>query len=188
MAISERSQGAGGRYPFFARIMHWGMAALVLALIAAGFAMVQEGLPQATQNALFVFHKNAGLLVLLAVLVRLAYRMANPPPPLPAAVGAAQRRVAGLSHAALYALMIAMPVLGHVRVKAGGFPIETLDAWGVPALVPRSDALASAAKAAHFAGALALTALAALHISAALYHAAVLRDGVFARMGFGASR
>lgn len=81
--------------------------------------------------------------------------------------------------------MIAMPIAGYVRVKAGGFPIESLDAWGVASLVPRSDALAKSAKAAHYAGALAFAGLVTLHIGAALYHAIVLRDGVFARMGFG---
>jgi hypothetical protein len=43
-----------------------------------------------------------------------------------------------------------MPVAGYIRVKAGGFPIETLDAMGVPSLVPRSDALAETAKTIHY--------------------------------------
>lgn len=172
-------------YRGFARFLHWGMAALVLGMIAAGFVMVQEGLSQTLQNRLFVLHKNLGLVVLAAVLVRLAYRAANPAPPLPPSVTGLQRRAAGLSHIALYGLMIAMPILGYVRVKAGRFPIESLDAWGMASLVPRSDALAKSAKAAHYAGALAFAGLVALHIGAALYHAIVLRDGVFARMGFG---
>ena len=169
-------------YRPLARLLHWGMAALILGLIAAGFVMVQEGLPRALQNTLFVAHKNIGLVVLALVLVRLAYRAVNPAPPLPPSVTGWQRTAAGLSHLALYALMIAMPVLGYIRVKAGGFPIESLDGWGVASLVPRSDTLANAAKALHFAGALALAALVTLHVTAALYHGLVLRDGVFGRM------
>ncbi len=177
-------------YRGFARFMHWGMAALVLGLIVAGFVMVQEGLPRPLQDRLFVMHKNIGLLVLAAALLRLAYRAVNPAPPLPASVTGAQRRAAALSHLALYGLMIAMPVLGYIRVKAGGFPIESLDAWGVASLVPRSDALANAAKTAHYLGAIALTGLVTLHVAAALYHAFILRDGVFSRMvsGGGSSR
>lgn len=60
-------------YRGFARFLHWGMAALVLGMIAAGFVMVQEGLSQTLQNRLFVLHKNLGLVVLAAVLVRLAF-------------------------------------------------------------------------------------------------------------------
>jgi cytochrome b561 len=67
-------------------------------------------------------------------------------------------------------------------VRAGGFPIEALDAIGVPPLVPRSEALASAAQTVHFLGAWAISALIALHVAAALYHGLVVRDGVFGRM------
>lgn len=169
-------------YRPLSRLLHWAMAAIIIALIMAGFVMVQQGLARALQNTLFVFHKNIGLVVLALALLRLAYRAANPAPPLPPSVTGWQRRAAGLSHLALYALMIAMPVLGYIRVKAGGFPIESLDAWGVASLVPRSDALANTAKTLHYAGALALGALVTLHIAAAIYHALVLRDGVFRRM------
>ncbi len=175
-------------YRATARLLHWGMAILLIGLIIAGFIMVQNGLPQALQNQLFAMHKNIGLLVLVLVLLRLAYRMVNPAPPLPASISPVQRRIAAVSHASLYLLMIAMPVLGYVRVRAGGFPVESLDAWGVPALIAKSEPLAAAAKSAHYAGALLLTALVVLHVGAALYHALVLRDGVFARMATGGAR
>lgn len=174
-------------YTTTARFLHWAMALLILAMIAAGFAMVQEELPQSLRNTLFIFHKNAGVIALLAVLARLAYRASHTPPPLPESVSPAQRKAAAASHVALYVLMIAMPILGYVRVKAGGFPIESLDAWGVPSLVPRSEGLANAAKAGHYFGAIAISAVVFLHISAAVFHAVVLKDGVFSRMWFGKS-
>jgi cytochrome b561 len=75
-----------------------------------------------------------------------------------------------------------MPLAGYIRVKAGGFPIEALDAMGVPSLVPRSDALAETAKAVHFYGAFAITGVVGLHIGAAAYHGLFRRDGVFSRI------
>ena len=75
-----------------------------------------------------------------------------------------------------------MPLAGYVRVRAGGFPIEALDAMGIPTLVPRSEVLAEFAKAVHFYGAYAITILVAMHIGAATYHGMVRRDGVFSRM------
>ena len=75
-----------------------------------------------------------------------------------------------------------MPLAGYIRVRAGRFPIEGLDALGIGTLVPRSEALANAAKALHFYGAYAIAALIAIHIGAALLHGLILRDGVFARM------
>ncbi len=170
------------RYRRPARLMHWIMAALVLATIPAGFVMIQPGIDRSLQNALFVFHKNVGVLLLLLVLVRAAYRWRHPPAPLPAETPGWQRRIAGLSHWALYTLLFVMPVAGYVRVKAGGFPIETLDALGLPSLVLRSDALAEIAKTIHYAGGIAIAGLVALHIAAAAYHGVLRRDGVFSRM------
>lgn len=158
------------------------MAVLILATIPAGVIMVQEGLDRSLQNLLFVYHKNVGVLLLLLVLVRLAYRWRHPPAPLPDSVPASQQRIAGLSHAALYALLIAMPLAGYVRVKAGGFPIESLDALGVPSLVPRSDALAETAKLLHYLGGFAIAGLIAMHVGAAAFHGIVKKDGVFSRM------
>jgi cytochrome b561 len=165
-----------------ARLFHWGMAALVLLMIPAGLVMVQEGLGRSLQNRLFIFHKNVGVLLLILVALRLLYRWRVPAPPLPEGLPGWQRRAAGASHGLLYVLLFAMPVAGYVRVKAGGFPIESLDALGVPALVPRSDALASAAQTAHYFGGYAIAALIAVHVAGALHHAVLRRDGVFSRM------
>ncbi|WP_245947190.1 cytochrome b [Jannaschia seohaensis] len=158
------------------------MALLVLATIPAGAIMIQDGISRSLQNTLFIFHKNVGVLLLLLIVVRLAYRLRNPPPPEPAHLAEWQVTVAGAVHWALYGLLFLMPLSGYVRVRAGGFPIEALDALGVPALVPRSDALANFAKATHFWCSWAIAALVALHIAAALQHAVLKKDGVFQRM------
>ena len=165
-----------------ARLLHWGMALLVLSTIPAGFVMVQPDLDRSLQNTLFIFHKNVGVLLLGLVLLRALYRWRHPPAALPSDVPAWQRRIAGLSHASLYALLFVMPIAGYIRVKAGGFPIESLDWLGVPPLVPRSDALAETAKSIHYAAGIAITGLIALHVAAAAYHGIIRRDGVFSRM------
>lgn len=170
------------RYRLPARLLHWLMALLIVATIPVGFLMVQQGLSRPLQNTLFIFHKNIGVLLLILIVVRILYRWRNAPPPEPAHLPAWQLRIAGLTHGLLYALLVVMPLAGYIRVRAGGFPIESLDAIGIPALVPRSDALAAVAKAVHFYGALAIVVLVALHIGAALQHAILKRDGVFSRM------
>ena len=165
-----------------ARLFHWLSAAIVLLLIPVGWLMIQDGLPRPLQNTLFIAHKNAGVLVLLVILARLFYRWRNPPvlahvdlPPL-------QELAAKLTHFGLYAMLLIMPIAGYVRVRAGGFPIESLDALGIPALVPRSEALAEFAKMIHFYGSYAIAGLAAAHIGAALFHGLIKRDGIFTRM------
>ena len=172
----------GLKYAAPARMLHWIMAVLVLLTIPAGVVMVQPDLDRGLQDALFVFHKNVGVLLLLLLLLRLAWRWWRPPPPEPDSLPAWQARIARTTHGALYLLLFLLPVAGYVRVRAGGFPVESLDALGVPSLVPRSEALSEVAKAIHYGAGLVLAAVVAMHVGAALFHGIVKRDGVFSRM------
>jgi cytochrome b561 len=165
-----------------ARALHWISAVLVLATFPAGVIMLQEGLSRPLQNALFMFHKNIGVVILLLVLARIAYRLANPPPPLPDSIPAVQARIAGAVHWLLYLFLIVMAVSGYVRVVAGGFPLEVWDAMGVPRLVEKSKELADQAKAIHATARFGLFALILAHVGAAVYHGVVRKDGVFSRM------
>ncbi|WP_424929376.1 cytochrome b [Amaricoccus tamworthensis] len=171
-----------GTFSASARWLHWIMAILVLAMIPAGFIMVREGISPSVQDALFLFHKNVGVLLLLLIVVRILYRWRNPAPPAPLHLPAWQRGVAHVTHGLLYVLLLVMPLAGYIRVKGGGFPIETLDALAVPSLVPRSDALAEVAKSVHYYGGWAIAFLVALHVGAALQHGFIKRDGVLERM------
>lgn len=164
------------------RLIHWAMAVLILPMVVAGFLMIQQGLPRGLQNGLFIFHKNVGVLLLLLAVLRIALRLTAPRPGPAQGLAPWQRQAARASHGLLYALILIMPLSGYIRVRAGGFPIEALDRLGLPSVVPRSDALATSAKAVHEFGAYALAAVLCLHIAAALYHALVLRDGVWSRI------
>lgn len=170
-----------------ARALHWLVALLLVATIPAGVIMVQEGLSRGVQDSLYLLHKNVGVLILVLVIVRIIYRTANPPPPMPSVVSPSQRRIAEAVHILLYVLLIVMSVSGYVRVSAGGFPIEMLDAIGVPRL-PKSEPVANFAKAVHFWARFALIGLIAAHVGAALYHGIVKKDGVFSRMWPAAAR
>jgi cytochrome b561 len=173
---------ASDQYRLPARLLHWTMAILILAMIPAGLLMVQPELDRSLQNSLFLFHKNVGVLLLILIVVRVIYRWRNPPAALPDDIPGWQHRIAGISHVSLYALLFIIPIAGYIRVKAGGFPIETLDWLGVPSLVPRSDALAEVAKTVHYFAGLAIAAIILSHIGAAAYHGIIRRDGVFSRM------
>lgn len=170
------------KYRLSSRLIHWVMAFFILGMVPVGFIMIQDGLSRPLQNFLFISHKNFGVLMLILIAVRLVNRFAAQPKLAPVPLPKIQELAATATHVGLYALMVIMPLSGYIRVRAGGFPIEALDALGIPALVPRSDALAEVAKSVHFYGAYALAAILAMHIGAALLHKFVLRDGIFARM------
>jgi cytochrome b561 len=166
------------KYASPTRILHWVSGIMILATFPIGVLMLQQGLARPTQNLLFILHKNAGVIILLLVLVRLVWRVAVPAPALPATVPLWQVRAAKMVQTALYTLLLVMAVSGYVRVRAGGFPVEMLDAFGLPPLVPRSESLAALAKSIHANARFLLAALIVLHIGAALRHL-LARDGVF---------
>ncbi|MBN2740947.1 MAG: cytochrome b [Rhodobacteraceae bacterium] len=165
-----------------ARVLHWLIAGLVLAIIPAGQIMTIKGLPRELQDGLFLLHKNGGVVIGLLMVLRLGYRLIHPPPPLPPSVAPLQAKIAGLTHILLYVLIFVMVASGYLRVMAGGYPIEGLDALGVPHLVSRHEGVEKAAQATHAITRIALVALIAAHIGAAVFHAFWLRDGVMARM------
>lgn len=170
----------GYRLP--ARILHWGLALAIIIMLPVGGIMVGDGLDRATQNALFILHKNLGVVILLLMVIRLAYRALNPPAPLPAHMPGWQKKAAGATHILLYVMVFFMAITGYIRVTMGGFPIEGLGAIGLHPLLPRNEAIAEIAKTLHFYGRFVLIAVMALHIGAALHHALILRDGVFGRI------
>jgi cytochrome b561 len=169
-------------YKPIARGLHWLIALALHLTIPVGLMMVMPGWARPAQDAMFVFHKNIGVVILILMVLRLVYRLFNPPPPLPASLPAPQRLAAEATHWALYLLVFVMAVSGYIRVKAGGFPLEGLDAIGVPSLVPRDDALAGTAKTIHATTRYALIAVILMHVGAAAFHGIVKRDGVFSRM------
>ncbi|NDW01666.1 cytochrome b [Salipiger sp. PrR002] len=169
------------RYSRAARLLHWLTVLLVLTTIPAGLVMVQEGLPRALQNTLFLYHKNIGPIILALVVLRLVVRLISRPPPLPASVPALQALVASVVHWLLYLTLVALVISGIVRVQAGGFPMEVWDPL-LGGMVGKDEALAKSASGFHDLAKTVLIGLIAVHAGAAALHGLVKRDGVFSRM------
>ncbi|MFN4172885.1 MAG: cytochrome b, partial [Pseudorhodobacter sp.] len=111
------------KYARLTRSLHWIVAVMVLATLPIGYSMVQEGLARPTQNLLFILHKNGGVILLVLVLVRIAWRLMVPAPPMPGHIPGWQAKVAKTVQFGLYTLLLVMTISGYVRVRAGGFPI-----------------------------------------------------------------
>jgi cytochrome b561 len=89
---------------------------------------------------------------------------------------------AHLSHYGLYGLMVAMPLLGWAMLSAGAYPVVLYGDIRLPAILPQNAALHTLLWNAHSYLAFAFFALVLTHVAAALFHALVRRDGVFAAM------
>lgn len=178
-----------GAYTATAITLHWLMAAGIVALIALGLVMTKLDLPPARSMALHQVHKSIGITVLLLALVRLAWRLAHPPPPLPPTLPPTQKRLARTSHLLLYGFMLAMPLTGWAMVSASTHNIPTilygLVRWpNLPVLPTLHDKkqVGDAFAVTHAILAWMLIALLCLHVSAALRHHLLLRDDVLSRM------
>ncbi|MCA0850117.1 cytochrome b [Salipiger thiooxidans] len=169
------------RYSRASRLLHWLTVLLVLTTIPAGLVMVQEGLPRALQDTLFLYHKNIGPIILLLVVLRLVVRLIAAPPPLPASVSALQALAAKVVHWLLYIVLVALVISGIVRVQAGGFPMEVWDPL-LGGMIAKDEALAKSASGFHELAKSVLIVLIAMHVGAVALHGLVKRDGVFSRM------
>jgi cytochrome b561 len=140
---------------------------------------------------LFQLHKSIGLTILILSLVRLAWRLTHPAPPLPDHMARWEKVFARATHVGFYLVMIATPLGGWVLVSATELNVPTL-LWGVipwPDL-PGFDAMTAESRraiyqrveAAHGALAWFAVGLLALHVAGALKHHLLDRDTVLWRM------
>ena len=163
-----------------ARVLHWVMAVMILAMLFIGVGMVAT--VSEKHQWLLAIHKPLGIAILLLVIVRLVVRLRNPPPPLPSGMSALQRIAAKLSHWVLYALMIAMPLIGWAMLSAGGYPVMLASGLQLPAILPENALVFAWLRAGHGVLAYALFFTFLAHMGAALYHALIRRDGVLRSM------
>lgn len=169
-------------YGRVARSFHWLVAALLVIVVAFGWAA--ENAPQNTppRNSLLLLHRSIGIVILAAMLCRVLWRWRHPPPPLPQTVGWAETALARLTHLALYLVLLAMPLAGYVNAAAAGHPVSLFGVAAIPALLPADERVSQIAIAIHLAGQYAVYALVALHVVGALYHGVLRRDRVLDRM------
>lgn len=174
-------KNSANRYGMVAVILHWLMAVLIIGLIVLGLYMVR--LPVSLQQVKFFgWHKEYGLLALLLVMLRLAWRFGNVVPVLPAHIAYLQRLAAHAAHYALYFLMFAMPLTGWMLTSATGFPVSFFGWFVLPDLVAPDENLRHLLTVTHEWLGYALIAVICAHASAALQHHFYHKDDILRRM------
>lgn len=161
--------------------LHWLTAVLIVAGFAIGLYAVDLKLSP-TKLKLYAWHKWIGVTVFALALARLAWRWRHPAPPLPAGMARWERLVAQTTHAALYVLLLVVPVTGWLMSSASGVPVVYFGVWQLPDLLGKDKAVADALKTVHYVLNKTLLALVVLHVGAALKHHFIDRDEVLRRM------
>ena len=172
------------RYGLVAILLHWSMAALLIALLLLGVYMV--ALPDAgfntTKIELILLHKQLGILALFLAGARTAWRSANTLPTLAAQIPAWQQFAARFVHLLLYGLMFALPATGWMMSSAAGIPVAFFGLFTLPDYIARDELLFQVFIKVHRWLAYSLILLLALHASAALAHHFLFRDDTLKRM------
>ena len=170
------------RMPVFnvlARLLHWAMALMVIAMLFIGVTMVAS---LEHRPWLISMHRPLGIAILILAIIRLGNRLTHQPPALPSDMPRIQVIAAKASHWILYALLILMPLLGWATVSASGEPVTLFAGLQLPAIVAHDPSTYAWLRFAHGWLARFLFAVIVIHISAALYHAWIRQDGVFRSM------
>ena len=179
------------RYGAVAMSLHWLIAAAILFMFWLGPFMANLPETDPRQFPLFQLHKSIGLTILVLSFARLAWRLMNPVPDLPANMAPWEYVTARAVHYAFYVLMIVVPLFGWATVSAAPIAVPTmwfgLFEWphiSFLADLPRAqkqiveDPLATT----HAALAVTMGLLAVLHVAAALKHHFKDRDDVLKHM------
>jgi cytochrome b561 len=167
------------KYDAISRLLHWLVVLLVGAQFVLGWTM--PDVHRDTQPVgLIAWHLATGTALLAAMACRILWRATHRGP----ADDLAQplRALSRLTHGALYALLVAVPVLGWINASSRAWPVSLFSAIPLPALSPAGSSFGHAMGNIHGVLAWALFSIICLHVGAALLHRFVLRDDVLKRM------
>lgn len=176
-----------------ARVIHWVMAFMILGLLAVGTWISNFETDLVRQFQMTQTHKSIGFTVFVLAVLRVGWRLANRnTPALPTGMPRWQVVSSHLSHYALYALILIMPLSGWLMVTSS--PLNDPDAYipvdnmvfglfHMPDPYPRgSEALSETFHIVHSLAGKLMALILVAHAGAALKHHFVDRDTVLRRM------
>lgn len=166
------------RYRLPARVLHWLIALAIPCQIYLGWSA--ELAPQrALGSRLIHLHYQLGVVIAALMVLRATWRLAYGAPGAVAGEPLWRRRLAALTHWAMYGLLLILPASGYVIWVWMEAPMDVLGLFELPRLFtpPAEDETGRAiAWYVHYWSGWSLIGLVSLHVAAALWHQFVRRD------------
>lgn len=170
------------RYGVIAISLHWLVALAVIGLFGLGWWMVGLSYYDSWYRQGPNIHRSVGILLFIAMLVRLLWRLFTPQPrPLPEH-GCWEVMASHTVHGLLYVLLFVAMISGYLITTADGSSINVFGWFAVPSVTGRVRGMEDTAGTVHYWSTWALVVLAGLHALAALKHHFVDRDATLKRM------
>jgi cytochrome b561 len=177
-----RIRNSTSGYGLVAILLHWGMAALVIGLFLLGLYMTGLDYYHPWYRSAPDLHRGLGVVTALLLIVRVAWRSADVRPGPEPGTPRHLARAAEWVHRTLYLLVLLIVVSGYLISTADGRGIDVFGVFELPALVSGIDNMEDVAGEIHFALAVGLMGLVALHAAAALKHHFLDGNGTLKRM------
>jgi cytochrome b561 len=173
------------QFALLSRILHWLMAAMLLAMLFIGASMVAS---LGNYDKLVAIHRPLGIMILILAAIRLINRKLTKLPPFPPTMSARERFAASSSEKLLYTLMFVLPLVGWGMLSAGHYPIVMFGPWHLPPILPANPTLYSVLRRAHTILAYLLFFTFLAHLGAVLFHTLIVRDRLLNRMAIWPTR
>ena len=166
-----------------ARAFHWIIGLTILGMLAYGWWM--NHIPARPDRFFYrSIHADIGYMLMVAMVLRIIWRMINPIPALPPGMPGWQRIAAHVSHGALYLATFIVIFLGwaHSGARPQGDYGSFFGLFHVPQFTSPDKATADAFEDRHIVFAYVLLTLIVIHVLATAWHHFIKRDRVAARM------
>jgi cytochrome b561 len=167
------------RYGRTAVVLHWLVALLIFTALVLAWVLPRRNAPG--YDTLLELHKSVGMVVLAVVVPRLLWKLRNPVAPA-AGLTPIEARLSTLTHWALYAVMLVIPLTGYLFASAEGQHLDFFGLFTAASPMATDRTVSRAFEFVHKAGQNVVYVIVGLHVLAALYHHFVKRDGVLRRM------
>ena len=180
-AEQQHAMHSRTRHSAWTITLHW---LSVLAIVVAATAALSRELTedQTARTVLMTLHRQAGLVVLVALGLRLLARFSFGMKDFAVGLPLVMKLAAKFAHVALYAALLALPLLGWAVSNAHGVGLSLFGILPLPNLAQEDSDLADTLTDWHVWVAWALLGLVTMHIAAALWHHLARRDGVLSAM------
>ena len=168
------------QYGTTAKVFHWLIVALLLAQYPIGWLMlgIHRGLKP---GAAMTFHVSFGMVILVLIVLRFAWRLANPVAP-ETSLRPWQRLSSEAVHWLLYVLVLATTVTGWLFASFRGWSMSFFYLAPLPMLASDNAAAGKTLDGLHQAMEWALLVMIGIHVASAMAHLFIYRDRFMQRM------
>lgn len=175
-------RNSAARWGLTAVALHWGMALSIIGLFALGLWMTSLSYYDPWYKQGPNIHRAIGVLLFIAMLGRLVWRMLDHAPDPVDGHKAWERKAAHAAHLILYIGLFVVMISGYLISTADGRAISVFGLFDVPATITSIEKQEDVAGLIHLWLAVALISTAGGHALAALKHHFIDKDNTLKRM------